>query len=564
MNIIVEPEQSDPWLHQFAAAGMSYCLLEEQQDGATTTDDDGDSRAATPSSRTLTELVGDFIALSARADTRWVAQLSGPLDEVVAAIEVTGRAVDRSLTAGAPPSPERVAATTTLVLTPHDPALRILIEGNRESHRTLALLQVPRHSVGDVIEALARGDDRSALAAADRVVVQQASLGRSTFAVRDPGDAAPAGVPTSAPPAPGTVRRSFPRDWRVPLIATIIVAVLGAVTAATLLRRSGAPTPAPGQRHAVNIAPAPTTAPAPPSASAPPRAPAASVLAVAPPPRTAPSVGFDAADGQVVLYGGSDPAGTVLGDTWTFAGGAWKQAHPAASPPARSGAAITYNPATRHLVLFGGTSAAGRALDDTWVWDGSTWIRVATGGQPSSGQPVGLVDDDAHGALVLVTQPRPAEPVQTWTYGNGAWSRSAPASGPAVGRGPAMAYDQALGRIVLVDAGSNATWIWNGASWTRQPPAGLLLEPSVPIRLAFDPQTRTLLLVQSASAAHPQSTTWSYAAGAWQQLSTPTAPEVVGGLVSDPGGKNLIALAGRLGSQDWNQVWTWRSSAWGQ
>jgi hypothetical protein len=457
--------------------------------------------------------------------------------------------------------PERVPATTTLVLTPDDPALRSLIDGNRESHRTLALLQVPRDLVGDVIEALARGDDRSAVAAADRVVVQQAALHRSTFAVREPGDAARAGVPTSAPPQP----RALPRRWRVPLIATIIVAVVGAVTAAMLLHRGGTPTPLPAQRHAVTVAPAPTAAaPPPPSAIAPSPPPGPVVLTVAPPPRTNPSVGVDAAGGQVVLYGGSDPSGSVLGDTWSFAGGAWKQAHPAISPPARSGAAITYNPATGHLVLFGGTSAAGRALNDTWVWDGSSWSRVATSVQPNAGTPVGLVYDDARGALVLVTQPRAAEPVQTWTYTDGAWSRSAPTSGPAIGPGSPMLYDQAMGRIVLVDASSSATWTWNGASWVRQPPGGLLLEPSVPIHLGFDPQARTLLLVQSASATHPQSTTWTYAGSAWQQARTATAPEVVGGLVSDPATKTLYAFAGQVGSQDWNQLWSWRNSAWGQ
>jgi hypothetical protein len=424
---------------------------------------------------------------------------------------------------------------------------------------------VPRDLVGDVIEALARGDDRSAVAAADRVVVQQASLHRSTFAVREPGDAARARGSTSAPPAPARQPRAFPRRWRLPLIATIIVAVVGAVAATMLLHRGGTPALLPAQRHAVTVAPAPTAAaPPPPSAIAPSPPPGPVVLTVAPPPRTNPSVGVNVAGGQVVLYGGSDPSGAVLGDTWIFAGGAWKQAQPAISPPARSGAAITYNPATGHLVLFGGTSAAGRALNDTWVWDGSSWSRVATSVQPNTGTPVGLVYDDARGALVLVTQPRAAEPVQTWTYADGAWSRSAPTSGPAIAPGSPMVYDQAMGRIVLVDAGSSATWTWSGASWVRQPPGGLLLEPSVPIHLGFDPQTRTLLLVQSASATHPQSTTWTYAGTAWQQAGTPTAPEVVGGLVADPATKTLYAFAGRLGSQDWNQLWNWRSSAWGQ
>ena len=46
---------------------------------------------------------------------------------------------------------------------------------------------------------------------------------------------------------------------------------------------------------------------------------------------------YDAADGTVVLFGGQGRSGS-LGDTWTWDGSAWTQAHPSTSPPALSAA----------------------------------------------------------------------------------------------------------------------------------------------------------------------------------------------------------------------------------
>jgi hypothetical protein len=80
------------------------------------------------------------------------------------------------------------------------------------------------------------------------------------------------------------------------------------------------------------------------------------------------SIAYDAATGNVVLFGGHGSG--VLGDTWVWDGSAWTQQHPAASPPARWGAAMAYDAATGNVVLFSGF-AVHNVPRDTWVWGSS-------------------------------------------------------------------------------------------------------------------------------------------------------------------------------------------------
>ena len=65
-----------------------------------------------------------------------------------------------------------------------------------------------------------------------------------------------------------------------------------------------------------------------------------------------PTMAYDAATGQVVLFGGSN--GSNLGDTWTYNGTTWTQQSPASSPSARYDSTLAYDATTGQVVLFGG------------------------------------------------------------------------------------------------------------------------------------------------------------------------------------------------------------------
>lgn len=60
--------------------------------------------------------------------------------------------------------------------------------------------------------------------------------------------------------------------------------------------------------------------------------------------------------------------GSPLNDLWAWGGSAWKQLHPATSPPARFYAQMAYDAATGQVVLFGGSVNTVADIADTWVY----------------------------------------------------------------------------------------------------------------------------------------------------------------------------------------------------
>jgi hypothetical protein len=77
--------------------------------------------------------------------------------------------------------------------------------------------------------------------------------------------------------------------------------------------------------------------------------PASSALAnkqhPSPLPRAFPGTAYDAADGKVVLFGGSGDGGYARNDTWTWDGTDWTHQHPVHSPPKRSLEQLAYDSA---------------------------------------------------------------------------------------------------------------------------------------------------------------------------------------------------------------------------
>jgi hypothetical protein len=95
--------------------------------------------------------------------------------------------------------------------------------------------------------------------------------------------------------------------------------------------------------------------------------------ATSPPALYAPSMAYDAANGKAaVLFGGDTKSGNLVNNTWTWNGTAWTEQQPATSPGARWGGAIAYDAATGNVVLFGGAAPVQiyyiTILDDTWTW----------------------------------------------------------------------------------------------------------------------------------------------------------------------------------------------------
>lgn len=143
------------------------------------------------------------------------------------------------------------------------------------------------------------------------------------------------------------------------------------------------------------------------------------------------SMAFDAARGEVVLFGGAG-LGRVFGETWTWDGSTWTLAHPRNSPPARSGAGMAYDQSRAEVVLFGGFDQGNTYFQDTWVWDGTNWERKDTPVSPPRREFMGIAYDAARGEVVVF--------------------------GGHVNRGGG--YNRALAD----------TWTWDGVIWTERTP----------------------------------------------------------------------------------------------
>ncbi len=104
-------------------------------------------------------------------------------------------------------------------------------------------------------------------------------------------------------------------------------------------------------------------------------------------PATSPSarylftMAYDAAAGTVVLFGGDTNTGSgfaVLADTWTYDGTTWRHQSPATSPPARFASTTAYDAATGTVVLFGGLNTSGSVIGDTWTYNAGVITAPAT------------------------------------------------------------------------------------------------------------------------------------------------------------------------------------------
>jgi hypothetical protein len=164
------------------------------------------------------------------------------------------------------------------------------------------------------------------------------------------------------------------------------------------------------------------------------------------------------AEGDFVLFGGSDDNDVKLGDTQigTRAGSvfSWSDETPAMSPTARSSQGMAYDPGNQQVVLFGGV---GTNVDNTWVgdWNGSVfeWTEVCDGsvecGPSGLESPVIFYDADV-GQIVMQGGKINSMTVSsaTWVFTGTEWIDATGSGSPAL-YGHRMAYDDAANLFVI-------------------------------------------------------------------------------------------------------------------
>jgi hypothetical protein len=198
--------------------------------------------------------------------------------------------------------------------------------------------------------------------------------------------------------------------------------------------------------------------------------------------RMGPTMAYDPAHGNHVLFGG-DGWPELLNDTFVFDAGTntWRQVSGDATPAARTSAAAAFAPGVG-VIMFGGwgNPCCVTTLNDMHVWNGSTWAPIASSviSDPQREVPTlanhSMAWDAARNALIvtggfLTSWHTPNEETwfvtflrsngawqATWTLASGVGCQSAASSPPdaVVHQGAMMALD-AVARVQVFFGGED-------------------------------------------------------------------------------------------------------------
>lgn len=171
-----------------------------------------------------------------------------------------------------------------------------------------------------------------------------------------------------------------------------------------------------------------------------------------PGPRGRPAIEFDAARGEIVMFGGVTGAGAFLDDTWTYNGPTFGQKFPATTPGARSGTWLAYDPQRQVVVMFGGFVASGQDSNDTWEWDGNDWSQVPVASPPLPRGAHRMVYDASREQVVMFggfSTPAFATVNDTWQFDGTIWTPVATTNVPPMRCDQAMVFDELRGRVFM-------------------------------------------------------------------------------------------------------------------
>ena len=280
--------------------------------------------------------------------------------------------------------------------------------------------------------------------------------------------------------------------------------------------------------------------------------------ATSPPARSAASITYDAAAGNLVLFGGLTGSAND-GGTWTWNGSTWTQ-RALGAPPARNDASMAYDPATGQVVLFGGQNTTG-FLDDTWTWDGSNWTEQDPTTSPPPRAGAALAYDPAISQMLLVGgNGGTGVDGGTWAWNGTTWSNLNVSVAPPTFNA-ALAYDGATGKMVLF-GGQNSngllgnTYLWTGTAWQKQNPSAA---PSARASagLAYDANTSQLLLFGGQGSGGALGDTWLWTGTTWS--STTTGPPARSGaaMAYDGTSGQVVLFAGQGATAQLDDTWEW-------
>lgn len=250
-----------------------------------------------------------------------------------------------------------------------------------------------------------------------------------------------------------------------------------------------------------------------------------------PSPRYGMGMTYDASDGYVLAFGGGTistcppSTSTECNDTWSFQAGKWTKLAVSRAPPPTWGMGMAYDAADGYVLVVGGSPDVG-----TWNYTRGTWTQIASPSnstyvQPSPRNGMGMTYD-AHDGYVLLFGGYGVNEVlgDTWKFVGGVWTMlTASPSSPSPREAPMMAYDEATGTVILFGGSSyipdpppphqlNDTWSFAGGAWTN-----ITSGPSPAARgegaMVYDSPDSCILLfggTEQLGTAGNQNDTWAW------------------------------------------------------
>lgn len=278
--------------------------------------------------------------------------------------------------------------------------------------------------------------------------------------------------------------------------------------------------------------------------------------------------------GDVVLFGGAAML-APNNQTWRYDGATWQLLAPAAAPTARALASFVHDPVRGRFVLYGGwnsPASIGNASNQTWEFDGANWTQAAPAASPPGLWKHGACFDLARHRVVVYGGARNGFPIAenaTWEYDGATWTQVAAVGNPGPLERPAMCYATAFGRTVLfggVDpqtGGSDATWLYDGASWQQFPIVGPRPTARTGAKLVYDSVRAVCVLTggQDPVTGAQLADTWELQGGAWTQLPGSLAAGRDFGLAFDPVRRVVVRHGGIAGGVVNGETWRFGASS---
>jgi hypothetical protein len=274
------------------------------------------------------------------------------------------------------------------------------------------------------------------------------------------------------------------------------------------------------------------------------------------------AIAYDAAHGQVVLFGGYNSG--LLGDTWVWDGTNWTQKSPSTSPPSRFGHAMAYDSAHAQVVLFGGFDSSNY-LGDTWVWDGTNWAQKSPSTSPPARWFHAMTYDAAHGQVVLFGGTNGGALGDTWVWDGTNWTQKSPSTSPPARNGHAMAYDSVHAQTVLFGGYNGSalgdTWVWDGTNWTQK--SGSISPPARFYHaMAYDVAHGQVVLFGGFSGSSTLGDTWVWGGTNWNPESPASSPSAreLAAMAYDAVHGQVVLFGGYNGSY-LGDTWLWYRSS---